>query len=157
MKCTLFVSHKIFKIRFRIYSYQNRKSELSIGGLIISVQLLTFDVRKRQKCFVKWVKKCTLSTLLNFASLDSVYSFSNFFFLFDFEHFFWNWYFHRMQLRCCGCACRLFSRKPRPNIDFDNHKELYSISPPQWRDVQVPSIHFLFVFDENLNLLFIFY
>jgi hypothetical protein len=39
--------------------------------LIIYVLLLTFGVRKRQKFFVKWVKNCTLSAFLNFASLFS--------------------------------------------------------------------------------------
>ena len=52
----------------KFFLCQKRKSELLIDGLIISVQLLTFSVRKRQKFFVKWVKKCTLSALLNFAS-----------------------------------------------------------------------------------------
>jgi len=62
---------KFSKTRLQIFSCQNRKSELSIDGLIISVPFLTFGVRKRQKFFVKWVKKCTLSALLNFASLHS--------------------------------------------------------------------------------------
>ena len=44
---------KFSKIRLQIFSCQNRKSELSIDGLIISVPLLTFGVRKRQKFFVK--------------------------------------------------------------------------------------------------------
>ena len=37
----------------KFFLCQNRKSELSIDGLIISVPLLTFGVRKRQKFFVK--------------------------------------------------------------------------------------------------------
>ena len=48
---------------------RNRKWELSIDGLIISVTLLTFGVRKRREFFVKWAKKCTLSALLNFVFL----------------------------------------------------------------------------------------
>ena len=46
MKFSLSVFDKMFLC-------QNRKSELSIDGLIISLPLLTFGVRKRQKCFVK--------------------------------------------------------------------------------------------------------
>ena len=54
MKCTLCVSHKIFKNPTqKFFSCQNRKSGLSIDGLIISVPFLTFGVRKRQKFFVK--------------------------------------------------------------------------------------------------------
>ena len=60
---------KFSKIWFQIFSCQNRKSELSIDGLIISVPLLTFGVRKRKNFVVKSVKKCTLRALLNFASL----------------------------------------------------------------------------------------
>ena len=63
---------KFSKIQLQIFSWQNRKSELSIDGLIISVPLLTFGVGKREKFSVKWVKKCTLSALLNFASLFEV-------------------------------------------------------------------------------------
>ena len=69
MKFTLSVFAKFSKLKLKIFLCQNRKSELSIDGLIISVPLLTFSVRKRQKFFVKWVKNCTLSALLNFASL----------------------------------------------------------------------------------------
>ena len=58
------------KSNSKFFFCQNRKSELSIDGLIISVPLLTFGVRKRQKCFVKWVKKPDLSALLKFASLN---------------------------------------------------------------------------------------
>ena len=49
---------KFWKIQLKMFLWQNRKSQLSIDGLIISVPLLTFGVRKRQKLFVKWVKKC---------------------------------------------------------------------------------------------------
>ena len=62
---------KFSKTRLQIFSCQNRKSELSIDGLIISVPFLTFGVRKRQKFFVKWVKKCDLSALLNLDSLSA--------------------------------------------------------------------------------------
>ena len=68
VKCTLSVSHNFQKSDSKFL--QNRKSELSIDGLIISMTPLTFGVTKRQKFFVKWVKKCDLSALLNFASLS---------------------------------------------------------------------------------------
>ena len=54
VKCALSVSHEIFKTPTLNFYYDKiEKSELSIDGLIISVQLLTFGVRKRQKFFVK--------------------------------------------------------------------------------------------------------
>ena len=71
MKFILSVFDKLFKNSTQNFLCQNRKSELSIDGLIISLALLTFGVRKLQKFFVKWVKKCTLSALLNFVSLFS--------------------------------------------------------------------------------------
>ena len=60
---------KSSKTQLKIFPCHNRKLELSIDGLIISVPLLTFGVQKRQNFVVKWVKKCTLSALLNFPSL----------------------------------------------------------------------------------------
>ena len=74
MKFSLSVFDKIFKNPTQNFFYvKNRKSEFSIDGWIISVPLLTFGVKKRQKFFVKWVKKCTLSALLNFASLNPIH------------------------------------------------------------------------------------
>ena len=53
MKFSLSVFDKIFKNPTQnFFTCQNRKSELSIDGLIISVPLLTFGVRKRQKFFL---------------------------------------------------------------------------------------------------------
>ena len=49
MKFSLSVFDKIFKTKTQnCFLSQNRKSELSIDVLIISVPLLTFGVRKRQ-------------------------------------------------------------------------------------------------------------
>ena len=60
----------------KFFLSQNRKSEqLSINGLIISVPLFTFGVRKRQKFFVKWVKKCTLRPEHPFEFCLSMYSY----------------------------------------------------------------------------------
>ena len=53
MKFSLSVFDKILKNPTQNLLCQNRKSELSIDGLIISVPLFTFDVRKQQKFFVK--------------------------------------------------------------------------------------------------------
>jgi hypothetical protein len=54
MKFSLSVFDKIFKNPTpKFFLCQNRKPELSIDGLIISVPLLTFGVRNRQKFFVK--------------------------------------------------------------------------------------------------------
>jgi hypothetical protein len=53
MKFILSVFDKLFKNSTQNFLCQNRKSELSIDGLIISLALLTFGVRKLQKFFVK--------------------------------------------------------------------------------------------------------
>ena len=54
IKLSLSVFDKILKNPTpNIFLCQNRNSELSIDGLIISVTFLTFGVRKRQKFFVK--------------------------------------------------------------------------------------------------------
>ena len=69
--CNLVVCFRqnLQKSNSKFFLCQNRKSEFSIDGLIISVTLLTFGV---QKFLVKWVKKCTLSALLNFTSLNMI-------------------------------------------------------------------------------------
>ena len=52
MKFSLSVFDKIFKnLTQKFFWCQNRKSELSIDGLVISVPLFTFGVKKRQKFF----------------------------------------------------------------------------------------------------------
>ena len=54
MKFSLSIFDKIFKNpTHKFFLCQNRKSELSIDWLIISVPLLTYGVRKRQKFYVK--------------------------------------------------------------------------------------------------------
>ena len=53
----------------KIFWCQNRKSELSIDGLIICGSLQSFVVRKRQNKFCNISQNCNLSALLNFASL----------------------------------------------------------------------------------------
>ena len=57
------------KSHSKFFSCQNRKSELSIDGLIIYVSHLNFDVGKHKNIFVKFLEKPTLNALLNFASL----------------------------------------------------------------------------------------
>ena len=58
MKFSLSDFDKIFKnTTQKFVSCQNRLSQLSIDGLIISVPLLTFGVRKRQKFFYKMGQK----------------------------------------------------------------------------------------------------
>ena len=70
MKFCLSVPHKLFKNRTqKVFHAKNRKSELSIDGLIISRSRQSFDVRKRQNKFCKIIQNCNLSTLLNFISL----------------------------------------------------------------------------------------
>ena len=59
--------------------------------MIISVPLLTFGVRKWKIFFVKWVKKCTLSALLNFASLFAVKCNSKLGHIFNFEVSKWDY------------------------------------------------------------------
>ena len=59
------------------FSCQNRKSELSIDGLIISGSLQSFDVRKRQNKFCKISQNCNLSALLNFMNGGSFLCFFN--------------------------------------------------------------------------------
>ena len=67
-------STKFSKTRLQIFSCQNKKSELSIDGLVISVPVLTFGVRKRQKFFVKWVKKCTLGGFFKFRLSNFIFA-----------------------------------------------------------------------------------
>ena len=57
------------KLDEKSFSCQNRKSDLSIDGLITSVSLQSFDDRKRQNKFWKLSQNCNLSALLNFTSL----------------------------------------------------------------------------------------
>ena len=58
MKFSLSVFDKKFqKSNSKCFLCQNRKSELSIDGLIISVPLLTFGVRKVEKVFCKMSQK----------------------------------------------------------------------------------------------------
>ena len=58
MKFSLSAFDKIFKNPTQnCFLCQNKKSELSIDGLIISVTLLTFVVRKRAKVFCKMSQK----------------------------------------------------------------------------------------------------
>ena len=69
-KSSLSVSHKTFKNwTQKLFSCQNRKSELLIDGLIIPGSFEIFDVRKRQNKFCKFSQNCNLSALLNFTSL----------------------------------------------------------------------------------------
>ena len=51
------------------FTCQNRKSELSIDGLIISGSIQNFDGRKRQNKFCKTSQNCNLSALLISTSL----------------------------------------------------------------------------------------
>ena len=69
MKFSLSVFDKIFKNPTQnVFYFKIENQSFRLDGLIISVPLLTFSVRKQKKFFVKWVKKCT-SAHLNFASL----------------------------------------------------------------------------------------
>ena len=52
MKFSLSVFDKIFKNPTQIFLWENRKSELLIDGLIISVPLLTFQVWESSKSFL---------------------------------------------------------------------------------------------------------
>ena len=59
-------STKFSKLQLKIFLCQNRKSELSIDGVIISVPLLTFGVRKWQKLFCKMSQKVHPERLFEF-------------------------------------------------------------------------------------------
>ena len=56
----------MYFVRLQIFSCRNRKSELSTDGMIISVPLLTFDVRKRQTFFCKMSQKVYSERLFEF-------------------------------------------------------------------------------------------
>ena len=58
------------KMHSKLFWCQNRKSELSIDGLIISESLWSFGGRKRQNKFKKITKNCNLSAILNFRFLN---------------------------------------------------------------------------------------
>ena len=65
---------KFSKTQLQIFSCQNRKSELSIDGLIISVPLLTFGATHQSKALIFYfgMKKCWVGFLKILSKTDKL-------------------------------------------------------------------------------------